>query len=107
MNKQELLTAITFNVRRKHSDKGWYISQERYLKFFGELPREFLDERLAYDNLLDKMKQFKLCQLVLSETKIEIKLNFDQVIVWEISRHEDAAAHNILPSDIKKLLKDA
>ncbi len=103
MNKQELLKSITDNVRKKHP---WRISQDKYKSFFGELPREYLNERLAYDNLLEKLKQFKLCCLVLSEVKIEIKLSLDQCIEWEIARWEDAVAHNIVPNDIKKLLKD-
>jgi hypothetical protein len=103
MNKQALLQAIADNVRKKHP---WKISQERYLAFFGELPKEFLHERLAYDNLLEKSKQYKILQLVLSEVKVEIKLSFDQCIAWEIARWEDAKAHNILPGDIKKLLKE-
>lgn len=103
MNKQALLQTIADNVRKKHP---WRISQEKYLVFFGELPKEFLQERLAYDNLVDKSKQYKLLQLVLSEVKIEIKLSFDQCISWELGRWEEAKAHNILPGDIKKLLKD-
>jgi hypothetical protein len=103
MNKQALLHAIVDNVRKKHP---WKISQEKYLGFFGELPREYLNERLTYDNLLEKCKHFKLCHLVLSEVKIEIQLNLDQCIVWEIARWEEATAHNILPNDIKKLLKE-
>jgi hypothetical protein len=103
MNKQELLHAIADNVRKKHP---WKISQEKYVAFFGELPREYLNERLAYDNLLEKSKQFKLLHLVLSEVKVEIRLNLDQCIAWEMARWEDAAAHNILPNDIKKLLKE-
>lgn len=102
MNKQELLSAITNNVYRKHP---WKISQEKFLAFFGELPSDFLKERQAYDILLLKAKDYKLCHLVLSEVKIEIKLNLDQCIVWEIARWEEASAHNILPGDIKKLLK--
>jgi hypothetical protein len=103
MNKQELLQSIANNVVKKHP---WFISQEKYLQFFGELPQEYLNERLAYDNLLLKTKTFKLLHLVLSETKVEIKLNLDQCIAWEISRWEDAALHNILPNDIKKMLKE-
>jgi|SRR5580698_3961285 hypothetical protein len=103
MNKQELLHAIADNVRKKHP---WKISQEKYVAFFGELPREYLNERLAYDNLLEKSKQFKLLHLVLSEVKVEIRLNLDQCIAWEMARWEDAAAHNIFPNDIKKLLKE-
>ncbi len=48
----------------------------------------------------------KLCQLVLSEVKVEIKLSLDECIAWELGRWEDAAKHNILPNDIKKLLKE-
>lgn len=103
MNKQELLLAITNNVRKKNP---WKVSQDKYLAFFGELPQEYLNERLAYDNLLEKTKQFKLCHLILSETKVEIRLTLDQCIAWEIARWEDAVAHNILPNDIKKLLKE-
>jgi len=102
-SKADLLQQITINVRKKHP---WRISQDKYKLVFGELPQEFLNERLAYDNLVEKAKQFKLCQLVLSEVKIDIKLTLDQCIAWEISRWEDATAHNILPNDIKKLLKE-
>ena len=45
MGKQETLRGIADNVRKKHP---WKISQERYQAFFGELPRDFLAERLAY-----------------------------------------------------------
>lgn len=103
MNKQELLKSITDNVRKKHP---WKISQDKYKAFFGELPKEYLDERLAYDNLLTKCKQFKLCHLVLSEVKVEIKLSLDECIAWELDRWEDAKSHNIFPNDIKKLLKN-
>ena len=105
MNKQELLRGITQAVHQKHP---WRISQEKYLKLFGELPRAYLDERLAYDNLVEKTKQFKLCQLVLSEIKVEIKLSLDECIIWEMSldKWQDAKAHNIVPGDIRKLLKD-
>lgn len=105
MNKQELLHAITETIRKKHP---WRISQEKYLAFFGELPREFLEERLIYDNLLEKIKNFKLCNLVLTQVKIEIKLSLDECIAWELSldKWADVRAHNILPNDIKKLLKE-
>ncbi len=103
MNKQELLKSIAENVRRKHP---WKISQEKYEKFFGKLPREYLSERQAYDNLLEKSKQFKLLHLVLSEVKVEIRLNLDQRIEWELGRWDDARAHNIVPGDIKKILKE-
>ncbi len=102
MNKQTLLQSIADNVRKKHP---WMISQEKYVQVFGDLPREFLNERLAYDNLLEKAKQYKLCHLVLSEVKVEIRLTLDQCITWELSRWEEAIAHNIVPNDIKKLLK--
>jgi len=104
MNKQMLLTSIANEVQKKHP---WRISQEKYIALFGELPREFLAERLAYDNLLEKQKQFKICQLVLSSVKIEIKLTLDECIVWELNldKWEEAKTHNILPGDIKKLLK--
>ena len=99
-----LLTSIANEVQKKHP---WRISQEKYIALFGELPREFLAERLAYDNLLEKQKQFKICQLVLSSVKIEIKLTLDECIVWELNldKWEEAKTHNILPGDIKKLLK--
>jgi hypothetical protein len=103
MNKQELLAAITDNVRKKHP---WMISQEKYVAFFGELPRDYLEERLAYDNVVAKSKQYKMLHLVLSEVKVEIRLNLDQCIAWEIGRWPEATAHNILPNDIKKLLKN-
>ena len=105
MNKQQLLQGIVDAVRKKHP---WRISQEKYLSLFGELPREFLEERQFYDNLISKSKNFKLCQLVLSEVKVEIKINLDELIVWELSldKWEEARAHNILPGDIKKILKD-
>ena len=105
MNKQALLQSIADNVRKKHP---WKISQDKYIKLFGELPREFLNERLAYDNLLEKQKQFKLCQLVLSEVKIEIKLTLDECIIWELNldKWEESRLHNIVPNDIKKLLKE-
>lgn len=102
MNKKELLQTIVDNVKKKHP---WSISQERYLELFGRLPQAFLEERIYYDNLLEKAKQFKLCQLILSEVKIEIKLTLDECIFWEISRWEEASSHNIVMSDIKKLLK--
>ena len=103
MNKIELLASIADNVRKKHP---WKISQEKYTSFFGELPREYLAERLAYDNIVEKAKAYKLLHLVLTEVKVEIRLNIDQLIEWELSRWEDAKAHNILSGDIKKLLKE-
>lgn len=101
--KQELLHNIANNVRKKHPCK---ISQERYMEFFGELPREYLTERIAFDNLLVKHKEYKLLHLVLNEVKVEIRLTLDQLIDWELARWEDAKAHNILPNDIKKILKE-
>lgn len=104
MNKQMILKGIAESVKKKHP---WRISQEKYLLLFGRLPQEFLNERLAYDNLIEKSKQFKLCQLVLSEVKVEIKLTLDECISWELSldKWNDAKLHNILPGDIKKILK--
>lgn len=103
MNKQTLLESIASVVAQKHP---WRISQAKYLAFFGELPREYLEERIYYDNLLEKSKQFKLCQLVLSEVKIEVKLTLDELIRWELhlDRWEEAQGHNIIPGDIKKIL---
>lgn len=104
MNKQELLKGITQAVRSKHP---WAISQEKYFAFFGEYPKEYLEERLAYDNLLIKVKQFEKCQLVLSQVKVEIILTLDECIRWELNldKWEEARLHNIMPGDIKKLLK--
>jgi hypothetical protein len=102
MNKQDLLKSITDNVRKKHP---WQISQEKYLKFFGELPKEFLEERIVYDNLVKKSEQFKICYINISNIKVDIKLTLDECIAWEIARWEEAGPHNILPGDIKKLLK--
>lgn len=104
MNKQEILQAIAASVDQKHP---WRISQEKYLSLFGQLPREFLEERAAYDGLLEKSKNFKMCQLVLSQVKVEVKLNLDELIEWELSldKWEDAKVHDIRPIDIKKLLK--
>jgi hypothetical protein len=105
MNKQALLHGIADSVRKKHP---WKISQEKYVNLFGELPREFLEERQAYDVLIEKSQQFKLCHLVLSSVKVEIKLTLDECIAWELSldKWEEARNHNILPGDIKKVLKE-
>lgn len=105
MNKQELLKEIAKSVRSKHP---WAISQDKYLEFFQEFPKEFLEERLTYDNLLVKVKGFKKCQLILSQVKVEIVLTLDELIKWELNlnKWEDAKLHNIVPADIKKLLKD-
>ncbi len=103
MSKQDLLKSIADNVRKKHP---WRISEERYVRVFGELPREYLEERVAYDNLVEKAKRFSLFFPTLSGVKLEIALTLEQCIVWEISRWEEAQAHNILPSDIRKLLKE-
>lgn len=105
MNKDVLVQSIAGSVSKKHPK---YISQERYLRLFKELPKEFLEERLAYDNLIEKSKQFKLCQLGLSEVKVEIKLTLDECIIFELDLdrwQEDVIFHNIVPNDIKKLLK--
>ncbi len=105
MNKEAFLQSIAESVRKKHP---WKISQEKYLNLFGELPKEFLAERLAYDNLLEKSKKFKLCELYLSQMKIDINLTLDELIIWElnIDKWEEAKFHNIAPSDIKKILKN-
>lgn len=105
MTKQELLRGITETVRKKHP---WRIPQEKYLELFKEFPKEFLLERQAYDNLVEKSKSFKLCQLILSQVKIEVKLTLDELIAWELSldKWEEARVNNILPNDIKKLLKN-
>lgn len=105
MNKQGLLRGIADVVRKKHP---WSISQERYLELFGKLPQEFLEERIYYDNLLEKSKQFKLCKLPVTDIKIEIRLTLDELISWELSldKWEEARSHNILPGDIKKILKE-
>jgi hypothetical protein len=104
MNKQELIKGIAESVKKKHP---WRISQESYLELFKELPKQFLEERSVYDNLLEKSQQFRLCQLILSSVKIEVRLTLDELIVWELSLDKwvEARAHNILPIDIKKLLK--
>lgn len=101
MNKQTLLQNIVDNVRKKHP---WKISQEKYQTFFGDLPSEFLTERLAFDNLIEKSKKFKLCSLHLLEVRVEINLTLEQCIEWEIGRWEEAKLHNIVPNDIKKIL---
>ena len=104
MNKLQLLQSIADAVHKKHP---WRISQEKYILLFGDLPKDFLDERLAYDNLIEKSKQFKLCQLILSEVKVEIKLTLDELIAWELSLDKwlDAKLHDIVPNDIKKIIK--
>lgn len=104
MNKQALLSRIAESVRRKHP---WRITQERYLNLFHELPREFLEERAAFDALVAKAQLFKLCELGLSQVKVEIKLTLDECIAWELSldKWEEARAHDILPRDVKKILK--
>lgn len=105
MNKSELLKAIANSVKNKHP---WHISQDKYLSVFKEFPKEFLLERLAYDNLLTKVKEFKVCQLVLSEVKVEIKLTLNELIIWELNldKWQEAKIHNIVPNDIKKILKE-
>jgi hypothetical protein len=109
MNRSELVTAIAKAVRSKHP---WKIGQDKFSAFFGDLPKEFLEERQAYDILVEKAKGFKHCGLILSEVKIEVKLTLDQLIAWEIYLHaeryaaEGAARHDIRTTDIKKALKD-
>ncbi len=104
MNKDALLYSIAKSVSSKHP---WKIPQEKYLALFKELPREFLEERIHYDNLLIKLEKFKLCSLFLSHVKIEINLTLDELIIWELSldKWEDAKINNILPGDIKKIIK--
>jgi hypothetical protein len=101
MNKKELLFAI--EVKNKHP---WAISQEKYTSLFGDLPLEYIEEKLLYDNLLIKSKQFKKCQLILTQVKIEIVLTLDECIRWELNldKWEEARSHNILPGDIKKII---
>lgn len=104
MNKQETIKAITDNVNKKHP---WKISQDKYIEAFGDLPNAYLEERIYLDNLMERTKHFKLLFLPnLNQLKVEIKLTLDQLISWEIARWEEAKMHNILPSDIKKLLKE-
>lgn len=105
MNKQELINGIAKSVKSKHP---WKIPQDKYQNLFLELPKEFLEERIHFDNLLEKQNQFKKCNLILSEVKIEIKLTLDECIIWELSldKWADAKLHNILPGDIKKQLKE-
>jgi hypothetical protein len=105
MNKQEILNALVKNVKSKHP---WKISQEKYEALFQELPLEFLEERLVYDNLLVKQASFKKCHLILSDVKIEVQLTLDELIAWELSldKWEEARAHNIVSNDIKKILKE-
>jgi hypothetical protein len=105
MNKQMLLQSLTETVRKKHP---WKITEQRYLEVFKELPKEFLEERQSYDNVLEKMKGFKRCNLFLSRVQVEVLLTLDELITWELTldKWEEARAHNILPGDIKKLLKD-
>lgn len=104
LSKNELLKQIIENVKKKHP---WRISEDRYIEFFGELPREYLEERIFYDNLLSKTKQFKICNLVLSQVKIEICLNFDQLIAWELmlATRFDYKDYDITINDIKKQIK--
>ena len=106
MNKQMLLQTIAENVKKKHP---WRISQDKYLTFFKEYPKEFLEERLFYDNLIEKAKQFKVCIIPFESIKIDIKLNLDELIRWELGLdkyQEDLKNHDILPGDIKKILKE-
>ncbi len=104
MNKQALLQGIVDSVRKKHP---WKITQERYLDLFGELPKEFIEERVAYEVLLAKSQGFKRCNLFLSRVQVEVLLTLDELIRWELSlnKWEEARAHNIVERDVKKLLK--
>lgn len=105
MNKQTLLREIADSVQKKHP---WKISQARYVELFHELHRAFIEEREHYDRLLEKAKQFTLCNLVLTQVKIEVKLTLDELIVYELSldKWNDVKTYDILPGDIKKILKD-
>lgn len=85
---------------------SWRISEAKYLAFFGELPREYLEERDAYDRLVEISKTYKRLHLVLTDTKIEVRLSIDQLILWEIARFEDAGFHKISVGDVKKELKE-
>ena len=103
MNKQELLKAIAKSISSKHP---WKINHLEYLELFKEFPREFIEEKEIYDVLVSKSNSFKLCNLILSQVKIEIKLTLDELILWELSldKWQEAKNHNIYPIDIKKLL---
>lgn len=106
MNKQSAIKEIAESVRKKHP---WNIAQEKYLALFNILPKEFLEERIHFDNLLLKIESFKLCQLNLSEVKVNIKLTLDELVQWELQLDkwkDEVNIHNIYPSDIKKYLKD-
>lgn len=106
MNKEVALRTIAKSVKNKHP---WSVSQDKYLNLFKEFPKEYLAERLHYDNLLEKAKHFKLLHLIVSEVKVEINLTLDELIVWELSLDRWAEAvrmHDIVPGDIKKLLKE-
>lgn len=103
MNKQALLQGIADTVNKKHPHK---IPHEKYLILFGEYPKEFIEEKIIYDNLAKKSLTFEKCHLILDAIKIEIKLTLHELIVWELSldKWEEARSHNITPGDIKKLL---
>jgi len=104
MNKQSLIEVIAESVQRKHP---WKIDHKRYFDLFHEYPREFVEELATYDALVEKSKCFNLCQLRLEKVKIEIKLTFDELLIWELSldKWEEARLHDILPVDIKKFFK--
>lgn len=104
MKKEEILRELTALVESKHP---WRISQEKYISLFGRFPEKFLEERSAYDALIEKCKNFVVCNLVLSQVKVEVKLTLDELIEWELhlDRWEEARAHDIRPHDIKKLIK--
>lgn len=105
MNKTVLLEQIAESVQKKHP---WQIEKHRYLAQFKELPKEFLEEEQAWNVLLEKSAKMKKCQLILNSVKIEVKLTLDELIEWELTldKWEEAKSHNILPGDIKKILKE-
>ncbi len=105
MNKQATIQAITKSVRGKHP---WHIRQDKYLTLFGSFPKEYLEEKIHYDNLLEKIKQFKLCELRIDDIRINIKLTLDELIIYELGldKWQEAKIHNIYPSDIKKQLNE-
>lgn len=104
MNKQALLQGIADAVSKKHPHK---IPQEKYLQIFGEYPKEFIEEKLLFDNLAKKALAFEKCNLILSSVKIEINLTLHELIIWELNldKWEEARLHNVTVNDIKKILK--
>ena len=106
MNKQALLRDIANSVQKKHP---WRIDQSRYVELFHELPRSFIEERENYDRLVEKAKQFKLCNIILTQVKIEVNLTLDELIAYELSLDKWSEAkmmYDVLPGDIKKILRE-